>query len=251
MAGHSHWAGIKHKKAREDKKRGRVFSRCSKAITSAARRGGKDPETNLELQYAIEAAKAENMPKDTIERAILKGVGELAGESLEAVRYEGYGSGGAAVMVDALTDNRNRTTPMLRRIFDSHGGKLGTSGCVAWNFETKGMFVVDIGEREEDEIFDLVVEAGAEDFQAADGFYEVVCPVTEFKRVMDALKEGGLEPESAEITEVPTGYVDLSVDDGRKIVKMMEELEEDDDVTSVYSNFNLPDELVAELSGGE
>ena len=247
MSGHSHWAGIKHKKAREDKKRGKVFSRCAKAIISAARRGGKDPDTNLELQYAVEAAKAENMPKDTIERAILKGAGELAGATVEAVRYEGYGGGGAAVMVDVLTDNRNRTTPMLRRIFDNHGGKLGTSGCVAWNFQTKGMFVVDLGERDEDEAFDLVVEAGAEDFQPADGFYEVVCPVTEFKNVMNALREAEMNCESAEITEAPTEYVDLDHNDGRKIVNMLEELEGQEDVTSVYSNFNLPDSLVEEL----
>jgi len=247
MSGHSHWAGIKHKKARVDKVRGRAFSRLSKAIMSASRRGGKSPDTNLELQYAIDAAKAENMPKDTIERAILKGAGELAGQQVESMRYEGYGSGGAAVMVDILTDNRNRTTPQLRKIFDDHGGKLGTSGCVAWNFETKGMFLVELGERDPDEVFDLAVEAGAEDFRAEGDLHEVVCPVTEFKSVLDALAGAGLKCESAEVSEVPTGYVDLGEDDGRKILKMMEDLSEHEDVTNVYSNFNLPDSLVEEL----
>ena len=248
MSGHSHWAGIKHKKAREDKKRGKLFNRLSKAIISATRRAGKDPGTNLELQYAIDEAKAANMPKDTIERAVLRGAGELAGEQMEDLRYEGYGSGGAAVIVDTLTDNRNRTTPHLRKIFDDHGGNLGTSGCVGWNFQTKGLFVVDLGERDEPDLFDIVVEAGAEDFQKAGDFYEVVCPAPAFKAVMDALRAAGTECESAEITLVPTSYIDLSEADGRKILKMMEEQEEDEDVANVYSNFNLPQSLVKELA---
>jgi YebC/PmpR family DNA-binding regulatory protein len=247
MSGHSHWSGIKRKKEREDKKKGKAFTRCAKAIMSATRRGGKDPDTNLELQYAIEAAKAANMPKDTIERAILKAAGELPGQSVEAVRYEAYGCGGAAVMVDVLTDNRNRTTPNLRRIFEDHGGNLGTSGCAARNFETKGLLVVDIGDRDEAEVFDLVVEAGVEDFQPSAGAYEIVCPAGEFKKVMDALRAAGIECESAEITEVPVSYVNVSSEEGRRIVKMMERLEENEDVTNVYSNFSLPEELVAEM----
>jgi len=249
MAGHSHWAGIKHKKQRQDQRRGRLFSRLSKAIMSAARRGGKDPATNLELQYAIEEAKAANMPKETIERAILKGAGELGGQRLEAVRYEGYGSGGAAVIVDALTDNRNRTTPHIRKIFDDHGGKLGTSGCVSWAFRTRGLIILPPQGKEEDELFELAVEAGAEDFQRAGDVYEVTCPAEELKAVLDALTAAGLEHESAQITLVPTSYVDLSVEDGRRVLALMDELEEDEDVTNVYSNFNLPEELVAELSG--
>ena len=250
MSGHSHWAGIKYKKDKEDQKRGRLFSRLAKAIISASRSGGKNPETNLQLQYAIEQAKAGNMPKDTIERAILKGAGELEGQHLESVRYEGYGTGGAAVMVDALTDNRNRTTSNVRRMFDERGGKLGTSGCVSWIFKTKGLFIVSLDERTEEEVFDIAVEAGAEDFLQAGEFYELTCPVTEFKKVMDALREAGIHYESAEITEVPTSYVDLDVGEGRKILNMMDALEADDDVSNVYSNFNLPKELVEELAGG-
>jgi len=248
MSGHSHWAGIKHKKERQDKRRGRLFSRLSKAIISAARRGGKDPDANLELQYAIEEAKAANMPKETIERAILKGAGELEGQQLEAVRYEGYGSGGAAVIVDALTDNRNRTTAHVRKIFDDRGGKLGASGCVSWVFQTKGLVILPAADRSEEELFDLAVEAGAEDFQRAGDFYELTCPARELKNVLDALESSGIQHDSAEITLVPLSYVDLSVEDGRRVLGLLDDLQEDEDVTNVYSNFNLPPELVAELS---
>lgn len=248
MSGHSHWAGIKHKKGREDVKRGRLFSRLSKAIISATRIGGKNLDTNIALNFAVEEAKAANMPKDTIERAILKGAGELEGQQLESVRYEGYGSGGAAVIVEALTDNRNRTTAHVRRIFDDHNGKLGSNGCVAWIFNTKGLFILTPPEdRTEEEIFDVAVDAGAEDFQQAGEFYELTCPVTEFKSVMDALQAAGIAYESAQITEVPTSYVDLNENDGRKILKMLDALEEDEDVAAVHSNFNLPEELVGEM----
>lgn len=247
MSGHSHWAGIKHKKAKEDKKRGKVFSRVAKQIMTAARMGGKDPDTNLDLKYAIEAAKAANMPKDRIERAILKGAGELEGEQLEPVRYEGYGSGGAAVMVDALTDNRNRTTSSIRRIFNDHGGELGAGGCVAWTFEMKGLVLVLPDQKSEEDLFELAIEAGAEDFQQAGEVYELSCDPRELQAVKAALQEAEVEWESAEITMVPKSYVDLSVGDGRKVLKMMEKLEDDDDVTNVHSNFNLPPELIAEL----
>ena len=247
MSGHSHWSGIKHKKAKEDAKRGKVFSRIAKQIMTAARAGGKDPDLNLDLKYAIEAAKAANMPKDNIERAVLKGAGELEGASLEGVRYEGYGAGGVAVMVEALTDNRNRTTAHVRKIFDSHGGELGGSGCVAWNFQTKGLIILQLDGADEERLFDLAIEAGAEDFQQAGGVFEMSCDPKDLKAVRDALGAEQITPESAEVTQVPTSYVDLSVDDGRKVLKMMEELEDDEDVTGVHSNFNLPEELIAEL----
>jgi len=249
MSGHSHWAGIKHKKAREDKRRGRVFSRLSKAIMGAARRGGKDPSSNLMLQYAIEEAKADNMPKDTIERAILKGVGELEGAQIESVRYEGYGAGGVAVIVDAMTDNRNRTTSNLRQAFEEHGGNLGTTNCVAWAFETKGLIILNLDAERLDEVFDFAVEAGAEEFQKSGDFYELTCPPAQFKGVVDALKAHNVQYESAQITEVPKSYVDLSVEDGRRNLSMLERLEEDEDVENVYSNLNLPEELVRELAG--
>ena len=249
MSGHSHWAGIKHKKAKEDKKRGKVFSRIAKQVMTAARQGGKDPDTNLDLKYAIEAAKAVNMPKDNIERAVLKGAGELEGAQIEPVRYEGYGPGGAAVIVDALTDNRNRTTPHLRRIFGDHGGQLAAGGSVSWSFDTKGLILVEAGQRAEEELFDLAIEAGADDFQQAGDVYELSCDARVLHAVRDALLEAGLAVESAEVTLVPRSYVDLSVVDGRKVLKMMEELEDDEDVTTVYCNFNLPPELIAELEG--
>jgi len=250
MSGHSHWAGIKHKKGKEDEKRGRLFSKLAKSVIAASRSGGKNPETNLQLQYAIEEAKAASMPKETIERAILKGAGEIEGQHLESVRYEGYGPGGAAVMVDALTDNRNRTTSTVRKTFDGRGGKLGTSGCVSWIFKTKGLFIVKLDERTEEEVFDIAVEAGAEDFQQAGEFYELTCPVTEFKKVMNALRGAGIHYESAEITEVPTSYVDLDAEHGRKILNMLDALEENEDVNNVYSNFSLPKELVDQLASG-
>lgn len=247
MAGHSHWAGIKHKKKKEDKRRGKLFSKISKNIMSAVRRGGKDPEMNLDLQYAIEDAKAANMPKENIERAILKGAGELAGQQVEAIRYEGYGRGGAAVMVDALTDNRNRTSADMRKIFEAHGGKLGTNGCVAWMFETKGLIVLDAEGWSEEELFELVVEAGVEEFERAGGVYELTCSVSDFHDVRQVLEEKNIEFESAEITEVPLSYTDLDANDGRKIVAMMEDLDDNDDVSNVHSNFNLPEDLAVEL----
>ena len=247
MSGHSHWAGIKHKKGKEDEKRGKAFSKAAKKIMSAARRGGANPDTNLELQYAVEDAKSINMPKGNIERAILKGSGQLEGEKLESVRFEGYGRGGAAVMVDALTDNRNRTNPDVRKIFSKQGGRIGANGCVSWIFQTKGLMLVKLNDRSVEEIFDLVVEAGAEDFQEAGEVYELTCSIEDFQRVKDALGEAGIPYESAEITQVPTNYVDLDASDGRRILSLMEELEDHEDVENVYSNFNLPREMVQEL----
>ncbi len=249
MAGHSHWAGIKHKKAKEDARRGKIFGRISKQIMTAVRMGGKDPETNLELRYALEAARAANMPKDNVERAVLKGAGELEGQQLEAVRYEGYGPGGAAVMVDALTDNRNRTTAHVRKIFDAHGGGLAATGCVAWSFDVKGLIIVEDGERDEEGLFELAIEAGAEDFQRDGDVYEISCEPRQLAATRDALREAGVELQSAEVTMVPKSYVDLDAEEGRKVVKLMEEMEEDEDVVNVYSNFNLPPELMAELEG--
>ncbi len=247
MAGHSHWAGIKHKKAKEDKKRGKLFSRISKQIMTAVRTGGKDPETNLDLQYAIDAAKEANMPKENIERAILKGAGELEGQQVEQVVYEGYGPGGAAVLVEALTDNRNRTTAHVRKIFEDHGGELGTNGCVSWVFDTRGLVLLTLNGHTEEEVFDIAVEAGAEDFQQAGDVYELTCAPADLQAVKDALDAAGIGRESAEITRVPKTYVDLGVEDGRKMLKLMEEMEDDEDVANVHSNFNLPPELVEEM----
>jgi YebC/PmpR family DNA-binding regulatory protein len=247
MAGHSHWAGIKHKKAKEDAKRGKVFSRLAKAIMTAVRHGGKDPDMNLDLRYALDDAKAANMPKDNIERAILKGAGELPGQQVEAVRFEGYGPGGAAVMIDALTDNRNRTTPHVRKILGDHGGELGANGCVAWVFEPKGMIIVPAEGNDEEELFLVAAEAGAEDVEESDDTFEITCDVKDLHTVRKALEDAGVEIESSEMTQLPQNYVDLTVNDARKMIKMLEELEDDEDVTGVYSNFNIPDELMAEM----
>ncbi len=247
MAGHSHWAGIKHKKKKEDKRRAKKFSKISKKIMSAVRRNGKDPDINLELQYAIEDAKDANMPKENIERAILKGAGELEGQQVEGVRYEGYGSGGAAVMVDALTDNRNRTSADVRKIFEKHGGEMGTRGCVDWMFETKGQIILDADSMGEEELFELAVEAGVEEFERAGGVYELTCPKDDFHDVRQVLKDKDIEFESAEITEVPLSYSELDESDGRKVVAMMEELEDNDDVSTVHSNFTLPEDLADRL----
>lgn len=247
MSGHSHWAGIKHKKAVVDKKRGKLWSKLVKAIMSAARSGG-DPKANLTLQYAIDKAKASSVPKDTIERAILKGSGQLEGEQLVTVQYEGYGPGGAAVVVDALTDNRNRTTPLVRRAFERHAGNLGAPGCVSWNFERKGLFLMKLGDLDEDEVFMIAADAGAEDFQPAGEFYELTCAVEDFGKVRDALAEHDIPVESADLTFMPKEYIDLGTSDGRKVLALMEELEDIEDVDNVYSNFNLSDELMAELS---
>jgi YebC/PmpR family DNA-binding regulatory protein len=248
MAGHSHWAGIKHKKAKEDQKRGKVFSRLAKQIMTAVREGGKDLSTNLALQYAIDAAKAVNMPKDNIERAVLKGAGELEGQQVEQVRFEGYGPGGAAVMVDALTDNRNRTTAHIRKIFGDHGGELGANGCVAWLFQPLGLLMIGKdGDAGEEELLEIAIEAGADDFEASDDGYEVTCEPSSFQTVRKALQEANAPIESAEVTQVPSNYVDVDAEAGRKMIKMLEDLEDDEDVTGVSSNFNLPPELVAEM----
>jgi YebC/PmpR family DNA-binding regulatory protein len=250
MSGHSHWAGIKHKKEKTDKQRGKAFSRVSKQIMAAVRRAGKDPKNNLELEYAIDAARAANMPKDTIERAIARAAGEGEGAQLETSRYEGYGPGGAAVLVETLTDNRNRTTPHVRKYFSSHGGDLAASGAVSWVFEMKGLVLVQAEGKAEEEILDVALEAGADDFQQAGAVYEVSCSPRNLRTVREALEKAGLTIESAEVTMVPKNYVDLDVEQGRKVLKLMEALEEDEDVTNVYSNFNLPPELVAEMKGG-
>jgi YebC/PmpR family DNA-binding regulatory protein len=246
MAGHSHWAGIKHKKAAVDAKRGKLWSKLARAIITAAR-GGGDPKANLALQYAIDKAKEANMPKDTIERAIKKGTGELAGAQLESVSYEGYTPGGAAILVDCVTDNRNRTTPLVRKAFERHGGNMGQPGCVGWLFERKGLFIAGLGERTEEQVFELAVEGGAEDFQKSGDTYEITCPAEEFGNVRDTLKEADVPVESSEITMVPKSYVELGVKDGRKTLALMEELDDIEDVENVYSNFDLPEELVREL----
>jgi YebC/PmpR family DNA-binding regulatory protein len=247
MAGHSHWAGIKHKKALIDSKRGKLWSKLSKAIIIAARDGGGDPDMNLRLRYAINDAKAVSMPKDNIERAIKKGTGELEGGNLEEVIYEGYGPAGVAVMCEILTDNRNRTAPELRKVFEIAGGKLGATGCVAWMFDRKGLLTLPAEKCDEDSLMELALESGADDVKLAGDYYEILCDPDAFSDVRKALEEAGLETDSAEITRIPQDTVDITGDDARKVLKMMDALDDHDDVQNVSANFNIPDEALAEL----
>jgi YebC/PmpR family DNA-binding regulatory protein len=246
MAGHSHWANIAHKKSLIDAKRGKVWSKLAKAIMQAAK-GGGDPDTNLKLRYAIDAAKAISMPKDNIQRAILKGTGELEGGNLESALYEGYGPGGSAVLCEILTDNRNRTAPEIRKIFEMHDGKLGATGCVAWMFERKGLFLVPADTAEEDALMELALEAGADDMKRVEANFEITCDPAVFQQVSDALAARNIKAEMAEISRIPTNTVDLDAESGRKMLKLMERLDDHDDVQSVASNFNIPQEAMAEM----
>ena len=245
MAGHSHWAGIKHKKALVDSKRGKLWSKLSKSIIVAAKTGGGDPATNLKLRYAIDAAKAVSMPKDNIQRAIKKGTGELEGGNLDEVLYEGYGPGGVAILCEVLTDNRNRTAGEIRKYFDLAGGKLGATNCVAWMFETKGLLLIDQSKIDEDSLMELALEAGADDVKAVDDKFEVTCEPSAFQDVKAALVERGIEPDVAEIARLPSTTVDLDVETARKVVKLLEKLDDHDDVQSVSTNCNIPAEAMA------
>jgi len=246
MAGHSHWAGIKHKKALVDAKRGKVWSKLSKAIIVAAKSGG-DPDMNIRLRAAIDAAKAVSMPKDNIQRALKRGTGELDGGNLEEVAYEGYGPGGVAILCQVLTDNRNRTAPEIRKCFEMSDGKLGSTGCVAWMFETKGLFVIAADKIEEDQLMEIALEGGADDVKRAGDKFEVVCDPNAYRQVSEALAAAGIEAESSEIARLPKDTVDLDADMARKVLKLMERLDDHDDVQNVSANFNIPDEVMAEI----
>jgi YebC/PmpR family DNA-binding regulatory protein len=249
MAGHSKWANIKHRKARQDAVRGRMWSKCSRAIIVAARNGGGDPETNLTLRYAIDEAKAANMPKDTIAKAVKKGSGALdSGENYEEIRYEGYGPSGVAVIVDCLTDNVNRTAPELRQIFEKVGGNLAKPGAVAFGFAQKGLVMIEAGKVDEDRLMEIALEAGADDVVEADGAWEVTCEPGQFLPVREAIAAGGIEPDSAEITMIPANTVACDEKTAEKIVRLTEALEDHDDVQKVYSNADIPEDVMARLA---
>src|SRR3990172_10477445 len=247
MAGHSHWAGIKHKKALIDNKRGKLWSKLSKAIIIAAKAGGGDPNQNLRLRYAIIDAKAGNMPKDTIDRAIKKGTGEMEGVNFEEVLYEGYGPGGVAVLCEILTDNRNRTAGEVRKLFEIAGGKLGATGCVAWMFDRKGLLTIPDKQIEEEALMELALEAGAEDVRHEGDKYENVCDPVRFSDVCQAMENARLEPEVRQITRLPQETVDLDKETARKVLQLVDQLDDHDDVQNVSANFNIPDEALAEL----
>ncbi|MCB9845440.1 MAG: YebC/PmpR family DNA-binding transcriptional regulator [Phycisphaeraceae bacterium] len=247
MAGHSKWANIKHRKAAVDKKRGKIWSKCSRAIMAAARAGGGDPVSNLALRYAIDEARYANMPKDTIQRAIDKGAGSAGGESFESITYEGYGPSGVAVIVDGLTDNRTRTASEVRSIFSKHGGNLGTTGCVGFMFETRGQIAVPASGVDADAIMERAIEAGAEDVQppdSEDGFWTILTEPTSFAAVKEALEASGLTIEQAEIAKIPGNTVALAGDDARKLLNLVDALEDNDDVQKVYTNAEIPEDAV-------
>jgi YebC/PmpR family DNA-binding regulatory protein len=250
MAGHSHWAGIKHKKALIDNKRGKIWSKISKALMVAAKMGGGDPDMNPRLRVPLADARAARMPKENIQRAIKKGTGELAGGNVEEVLYEGYGPGGVAVMCEILTDNRNRTVPEVRKIFEIHGGKLGATGCVSYLFERKGLVLIPTDQAGEDALMEVALEAGADDVKQVQDKFEVTCEVEVYSDLVEALETAEIEADVRQITRIPNSTVDVDKETGRKLLNMLEKLDDHDDVQGVSANFNLSDEAIQELSAG-
>jgi len=248
MAGHSNWANIKHRKGAQDAKRGKIFTKLIKEITIAAKIGGGEPGSNPRLRTAIDKAKNENMPKDTIERAIKKGTGDLDGVNYEEGIFEGYGPGGVAVIVEFLTDNRTRTVADVRHIFSKHNGSLGVTGSVSFLFDRKGLISFATGQ-DFDAIFEAALEAGAEDVKDEGDAYEVITDPTNFIEVRDALATRGLQWETAEITMIPQTMVTLEGKQAEQMLKMMDKLEDNDDVQNVYANFDISDEEIASIMG--
>ena len=248
MSGHSKWASIKHKKGAADAKRGKVFSRLNKEITVAARLGGGDPGGNPRLRSAIQAAKAENMPKDNMERAIKKGTGELEGASYEECNYEAYGPGGVAIMIDCLTDNKNRTVAEVKHLFERHGGNLGEPGCVSWIFEKKGLIVFERDSVEEERLLELALDAGAEDIKEEETQFEILTDPSDFESVKKAFDGEGLSYTVAEVSMIPQNTVSLEGRDAERMLNLIEILEEHDDINHVYANFDIPDEVMEALS---
>jgi len=246
MSGHSKWHTIKHKKGALDAKRGKLFTKLIKEITVAARTGGGDVEANARLRKAVSDAKAGNMPNDTIDRAIKRGTGELEGVSYDEITYEGYGPGGVAVMVESMTDNRNRTVAEIRHMFSKNGGNMGESGSVGWMFDKKGYIVIEKSARSEDELFEIVTEAGADDLRDDGDNFEVITSPENFDVVLAAVKAAGVEPELAEVEWMPQTYVKLEGQEARQMLKLMEALEDHDDVQKVSANFDIDE---AEMAG--
>jgi YebC/PmpR family DNA-binding regulatory protein len=239
MSGHSKWHSIKHKKGALDAKRGKLFTKFIKEITVAARYGGGDPDGNARLRKAILDAKAGNMPNDTIDRAIRRGTGEEEGVNYEEITYEGYGPGGVALLIESMTDNRNRTVAEIRHIFSKNGGNLGESGSVGWMFEKKGYIVVDKATKSEEELFELAIEAGADDLRDDEDNFEIITAPDAFEGVLNAVKTAGIEPQVAEVEMVPQNYIKLEGADARQMLKLMEALEDHDDVQKVSANFDI------------
>jgi len=247
MSGHSHWARIKRKKGVTDARRGRLWSKLARNVIMAARGGGGDPRDNLTLRYAIDKAKQANMPKDTIENAIKKGVGGGEGANYETVYYEGYGAAGVAILAEALTDNRNRTAPEVKKIFERHAGNIGSAGCVKWMFSSKGQVTVPTSAADEDKIAEIALEAGADDYTRSADVWEISCAPATFEPLREALAASGIEVLSAELSMVPASAITVNAETSRKIFKLIEALEDHDDIQNVYSNFDIPEDVIASM----
>jgi len=244
MSGHSKWSSIKHKKAATDAKRGKIFTKLIKEITVAARMGGGDLDANPRLRTAIQAAKGENMPKDNIDRAVKKGTGDLEGVNYEESFYEGYGPGGAAVLIESLTDNKNRTVADIRHIFSKNNGNLGENGCVGWMFDKKGYIVVEAKDVDEETLMEVALEAGAEDVREDDSNFEIIAAVEDFEAVKTAVDSASIPHVAAEITMLPQSTTNLTGKEAEQMVRLMEMLEDCDDVQKVYTNADIPEEII-------
>tara|TARA_Y100000588_G_scaffold85126_1_gene90232 strand:- start:674 stop:1429 length:756 start_codon:yes stop_codon:yes gene_type:complete len=250
MSGHSKWSSIKHKKGALDAKRGKIFTKLIKEITVAARIGGGDPDGNPRLRTAILTAKGQNMPGDNITRAIKKGTGELEGIQYEEVNYEGYGPGGAAIFLEAMTDNKNRTVSEIRAALGKAGGNLGENGCVAWMFEQKGLITVKKESKDEDELMELAIDAGADDMQTADNIYEITTTVDSFESVRTTLEKSGITIETSEVTRIPANMVAVDEKKGKALLKLMDILDDHEDIQKAYSNFDIPDDVMTAILEG-
>jgi YebC/PmpR family DNA-binding regulatory protein len=248
VSGHSKWASIKHKKGAADAKRGRIFTKLIREITVAAREGGGKPDANPRLRMAIQSARDSNMPADNIERGIKKGTGELEGVSFESVSFEGYAPGGVAVIVEGLTDNKNRTTSEVRSVFTKRGGNMAGAGSVAFQFDKKGVFMVRRADADEDELLTIALDAGAEDLTSDEDFFQIICAPQDFDRVRSGLAEKNVKVESGELSMVPKN--EIKVEDpetAKKVLALVEDLEDNDDVQNVYTNFDIPDAILKEI----
>jgi YebC/PmpR family DNA-binding regulatory protein len=248
MSGHSKWASIKHKKAAQDAKRGKMFTKIIRELVVAARMGGGEPDTNPRLRKAIADAKGVNMPSDNIKRAIMKGTGQLEDTTYEEYSYEGYGAGGVAIFVETLTDNKNRTVSEVRHIFTKNGGNMGESGCVAWMFNRKGYIVVEKAKASEDELLDLILEAGAEDLREDGSNYEIFTAPDDFEAVVNALQKNNIEIAASNLGYIPQNYVKLEGKPAQQLLRLLEELEDHDDVQNVWANFDIDEEEIAKYS---
>jgi len=245
MSGHSKWSTIKHKKGATDAKRGKIFTKVIKEITVAARIGGGDVDGNPRLRLAVQKAKEVNMPQENVTRAIKKGTGELEGVQYQEISYEGYGPGGVAIFMEVMTDNKNRTISELRAVLDKNGGNMGENGCVAWIFEKKGTITIMTSEKNEEELLELAIDAGGDDLQTVDDHYEITTSIETFESVRKAIESSGIKVQSAELTRIPQNMVNVEEKNCKSLLRLMDMLEDHDDIQKVYSNFDITDELIA------